>query len=227
MLDKLSLHTEYSGFEFNKVYKNTKLYKFLNNDLKHYDFEYKLGLNIDTEQFNPMNKCSKGGLYFCEESDNYMHCTSYGSKLALIEIPNDARVYIEDHKFKADRLIIKKIIDFKNIDDKFWIDIVPKNGWALKYVKKQNEEICILAVQQNGRILEHVKEQTDKICESAVKQTSSAFLFVKNHTDEICKITVQHDDATIVYPTNKQTPYICVNYALRWYNVKVCKETNK
>ena len=105
------IHTELSGTEFNKIYKDTKFYKFLKDDLIHYDFQYQLGLNIDTKPFKPIGRCSEGGLYFCEESKCYAYCNSYGQKIALIEIPNDARIYIENNKFKSDQIIIMGIID--------------------------------------------------------------------------------------------------------------------
>lgn len=47
---------------FNKLYKETKFYKFLNDDLTHHNFQYKIGLNIDIKPFNPTYLCSNGGL---------------------------------------------------------------------------------------------------------------------------------------------------------------------
>ena len=100
------INTELSGAEFNEIYKDKKFYKFLNDDLIHYNFQYGLGLNIDMRPFTPTNRCSKGGLYFCDESNSLCHWKSYGKKLAFIEIPDNARVYVEYFNFKADKLII-------------------------------------------------------------------------------------------------------------------------
>ena len=49
-----------------------------------------------------------------------------------------------------------------------------KYGYALRYVKKQNDEICLEAVKQNGYALKYVKKQNDKICLEAVKQNGDA-----------------------------------------------------
>ena len=64
----LKLYTEYSGAEFNTIYKNKILYIFPNNDLTHNGFKYQLGLNSYDCPFRPISKHSKGGIYFCEES---------------------------------------------------------------------------------------------------------------------------------------------------------------
>ena len=100
---------EITGKLFNELIGETKIYKILNNTLCHYNFQYKEGLNIDTVVFNPTNKCQSGGLYFCEEKFliNYI---SYGIKIATVEILDDARIYVESKKFKADKLILSNII---------------------------------------------------------------------------------------------------------------------
>jgi len=224
------MHTEIAGIEFNKTYKdNTKFYKFLKNDLTHYGFQYKLGLNIDVFPFNPTNECSQRGLYFCAESKCHLFWKRYGTLLAFIEIPNDARVYIEQDKFKSDKIIIKEIIKFEDVSDDFWINILQKdisalyyvknpsislteemcksavkrNGKALCYVHNQTEEICILAVQRDCMALEYVNEQfkTKEICEIAVKQNGNALQFIKeeNQTEEICRLAVTQDCRALRY----------------------------
>ncbi len=147
-------------------------YCYFRNTLCHHNFQYKEGLNIDTCIFNPTKECQTGGLYFCEEIFfiNYIGC---GIKIATVEILDDARVYVESKKFKADKLIISNIIllkDFDKFADPVFCKLaVQQNGLALEYVKEQTEEICKLAVQQKGMALKYVKEQTEEICKLAVK----------------------------------------------------------
>ena len=126
-------YTVVSGKKFNKIYKDIKMYKFLNDDMIHNNFEYQLGLNIDTEDFNPTDTCSKGGLYFCEESKCHLYWNDYGELLAHIGILNDAK--IENHKFKTDKLIINKIESFNDIADNFWDNIIKYDYVAFKYIK--------------------------------------------------------------------------------------------
>jgi hypothetical protein len=133
--------TVLSGSDFKKIFTGP-FYKFLNDNFIHYNFTYKIGLNIDNEQFNPTGGCQKGGLYFCEESKCHMYCLIYGRYLAQINVPDDAKVYIEKDKFKADRLIISTIIHFDNVTDECWINLLQNDSRVLKYVMKQTEELC-------------------------------------------------------------------------------------
>jgi hypothetical protein len=201
IINMLSLYTEYSGEDFNLLCKDKIFYKFLNDNLIHYNFKYELGLNIDVLPFNPTKKCSSGGLYFCEESKIPLYCTMYGTKLAIVEIPDNARIYIEEDKFKTNKIFITKIIDFNSIDEEFWINIIPNNGLVLQYVKNQTAEICKLAVQQNGTALRYVKKQTAssllEICKLAVQQDGMALKYVKEQTPEICKLAVQQNPFAI------------------------------
>ena len=185
----------------------------MNDDLKHFNFTYKKGLNVDTEPFNPTGECSKGGLYFCEESKCRFYFCHYGSKLALVEIPNDSRVYVEEDKFKADKLIIKKIINFCDVDDEFWINILPKKYMILEYIKNPTYELYKLAVQEEGLALKHVKNQTNELCMLAIQQDGMALQYVKNQTNEMCELAVQHNDSqndsALQYVKN-QTYEICI-----------------
>ncbi len=63
-------------------------------------FEYKTGLNIDTNEFNPSGCCTGGGLYFCKLEDLYQF-RSYGDYLTPIIIPKDIPVYQESHTEKC------------------------------------------------------------------------------------------------------------------------------
>lgn len=195
---------ELSGVDFNKIYKGIKFYRFLNNNLTHYGFKYKIGLNVDVYEFNPDGECQIGGLYFCEESKCYLFCTHYGNKVALIEIPDDARVWIENDKFKADKLIVTDIIDFVNMPDTFWINIAPNCGIMLQYVKDLcalTEDTCVSAVKHYGLALEYVIKQTEEICALAVQQNGLALQFVKDQylTKVICILAVQQNSGALKY----------------------------
>jgi hypothetical protein len=95
------------GKQFKKQY-GSKFYKFLAKDLKHYNFKYELGLNVDTNKFNPTNAYSAGGLHFTDKR-SILHFYNYGSMIGEIEIPDDAHVYIKENKYKTDKLEIVKL----------------------------------------------------------------------------------------------------------------------
>lgn len=72
-------------------------YKLTEYNFKSRGFEYKLGLNIDTQPFNPSGCCSGGGLYFCS-LENLYQFESYGNYLTPIVVPYDTPVYKETHE---------------------------------------------------------------------------------------------------------------------------------
>jgi len=208
---------EISGLEFNntckwysEIYKeiyhqnkNIQFYKFLNHNLIHNNFQYKLGLNVDIVPFNPSGMCESGGLYFCEEAMCHHHWRGYdGKKVAIIEIPDDARVYEDGNKFKADKLIITEIIDFCDMPDDFWINILHKDYKALEYVKNQTDELCTLAIMQNGSAIQFVKNQTKELCELAINKDGTSLQYVRDQTDELCRSVVQKEGFRIQYVKN-------------------------
>jgi len=52
---------------------------------------------------------------------------------------------------------------------------------ALKFVKKQTEEICLAAIKQESWALQFVKDQTEKICLAAIKRDREALEFVNKN----------------------------------------------
>jgi hypothetical protein len=135
--------TEYTGEQFNKIVNDNALIlvKVLNDKETLRGFRFNEGLNIDTNEFNPNGKCEKGGLYFTDCRYLIEFYENYGKIIRLIEIPNDARVYIENKKYKADKIILNEkftIIEefYKNYvnSKEIYLKIVKTNGMALKYV---------------------------------------------------------------------------------------------
>ena len=131
-----------SGSEFKLKYPNTDFYKLTNEDENHNEFQFKDGLNIDSNTFNPTGSCTKGGLYFTEH-DKIGLWIIYNRQnmkyIRKVEILDDSKVYIEENKFKADKFILRERIlleDFASWnDDEFCKIAVEKNVFALKYVK--------------------------------------------------------------------------------------------
>lgn len=102
-------HTVCSGEKFNKLYKDISFVKLTNSNECHNGFRFKDGLNIDTVDFNPIEECRPGGIYFCFRED-YERWTKYGCSqmfyIREVSIPDDAQVYCEENKFKADKIIL-------------------------------------------------------------------------------------------------------------------------
>lgn len=187
-----------SGIEFNKMYNGKRFYKFIDKNLN-YGLKYKEGLNIESGMINPSDSCVPDSLYFCAENDCHKFWKDYDEAyISEITISDDTKVYVECEKFKADKLILNKIMEFCDMPDDFWMEILCYDCAALKYIKLDNvcyEEICEQVVRHDGYALEHVKKQTEKICTFAVKTNGMALEFVmpEYQTEEIYKLAVQEN----------------------------------
>ncbi len=94
-------------------------YKILRQDLTHNGFVYQLGLNVDTQPFQPNAHCS-GGLYF-SDLEHIVWYLDYGDLVARVAVPPEAR-WIQEApgQFKADRIILIDLQPWKDWD--LWND---------------------------------------------------------------------------------------------------------
>lgn len=84
-------------------------YKILNEQENHNGFQFKTGLNVDTNKFNPSWDCQPGGIYFSREDILAFIC--WGPWLRKVTIPKDAQVYKNPgspKKWKADKIILSE-----------------------------------------------------------------------------------------------------------------------
>jgi len=173
----------------------TQYWKVLRADLKHYGFQYREGLNIDTVHFNPSGECLPGGLYYTD-TYNIPFFFHYGTKIARVTIPKGTRVHHEGNKSKADRLILSDIVDIKDWcmwkDYKVCLNAVKLDFSCsvLRYVKYRDmsvdeyTEICLEAVRVHGMMLclvngRFAKHRYYDICVEAVKRNTDALMFAR------------------------------------------------
>ena len=199
----MEIHTVLTGKEFNALHADKKFYKVLKNSLCHFGFIYNEGLNVDTQPFNPSSTCSKGGLYFCEEEHLPLYLFSYGSICATVSIPEDALVYKEDTKYKANKLILHNIQLISELP--LWLDatvtkkIVQQNGIAIMYIKEPSEEVRRLAVQRNGCTIMYIKKPSEEVCRLAVQENGLAIMYIKEPSEEVRRLAVQKNGYAIKY----------------------------
>lgn len=169
--------------------------KILKANMKHNDFQYSEGLNIDTKKFNPTGTCQPGGLYFCKLQDMPRYL-EYGVLIADVEIPTDAKVYEEEHKLKADQLILKNIIPLN--DHECWLDAefcklaATIDSNALKYIKNRSKLPFTISILQ--KLMKQLSEYKKKFYYAS---TPANFNFI-----ELKNLTIS---ATFAYPTDYKT----------------------
>lgn len=78
--NKLS-NIELLGKEFNEKFNSFGFAKYLTRDLVHYNYKYKLGLNIDTQEFNHKLCCN--GLHFTD-ANLISNFSAYGNNIGII-----------------------------------------------------------------------------------------------------------------------------------------------
>ena len=227
-------HT-YSGKEFNEwaIQTNKVFVKQLNAEENKFGFHYEDGENVDFLEFNPSGSGEAGGLYLSEFRTFYSFDNPFNRSVFLrqVVISDDALVYIDNDKFKANKIFLKEkyfveqhplwilreadsleiikrdpyYLDFiVNQSSKIAFEVVKYFGMNLLFIKEQCHEICLEAVKQNGNALQFVKEQSLEICLEAVKQNGNALQFVKEQTDEICLAAVRQNGNALEY-VKKQT----------------------
>ena len=90
------------------THKNGKpktFYKITNKYENHNQFQYKTGLNILKQKFEPNLDCGPGGLYFAEKIDILDWC-NLGENIREVQIPVTAKLCKLSKKYKADRIIL-------------------------------------------------------------------------------------------------------------------------
>jgi len=84
-------------------------YKILNENECHHKLQYKFGLNIDRQKFNPSGDCTPGGIYFSRE--DIFTFLDWGPWIRKVTLPEDAQIYEnpgKPKKWKADKVILGK-----------------------------------------------------------------------------------------------------------------------
>lgn len=154
-----------NGFDFKQQYGH-RFYKFIKHDMTHHQFTYKLGLNVDTIPFNPKGTCKAGGLYFTDFA-NLTCFQIFGSQIGIIEIPDDAQVYVEHQKFKANKFILHELIDVNNEGDLKNLINIESDFRSADYEYKTVQNIntnyqtkfSILCKQMLSKTFEKVRQQ--------------------------------------------------------------------
>lgn len=196
---------------FQKFFENFEMFfKVLNSTLRHNNFSYQLGLNIDSKLFN--DKECQNGLHF-SSLEHLPLWLKYGDKLAFISIPVDSRVIHFKNKSKADKIFINEIINLEDWkmweNEEFCMRAIEDYWWALEYIKNQTEEMCIKAVKKDGYVLKYVQNQTETVVLEGMKQNGIALKYVRNQTEAICLQAVKQNGMALQHVIN-QTPEICL-----------------
>lgn len=136
-----------------KDLKGEILCKVISEDMAMHGFQYKMGMNTDVKPLATTGSC-KAGLHFCLVEDVYRYL-NYGSKLALVSIPDDEDVYVDDNKFRTHKLEIKKIMKFSEAETWMYLyengaDITADDNYAIRIAAYDGYLEVVKYLHQNG-----------------------------------------------------------------------------
>jgi len=215
--------------------KGKKLYKFLEISMKHHDMIYKEGENIDVLPFVPVGECSKGGLYFFDESiTDELLVKIYLSSfyIADVIIDDDEPVWKESNgKYKTHKITLTNIrnkIKFELNDNviKLICEGTEKNVefgtfYKIFYGKEQTKELIkyVMSIKNVGCYLYKFVENIDediffdliKIKNDCCKE--DFIYWIKNTFEKLMKISSNPEELLIRYYEN-----ISEKYAIKFDN---------
>jgi hypothetical protein len=247
-------HIDYFYFEKDNEYYTAakadipvseRFIKLLRKDEIHNNFQYKTGLNVDSQPWCPDEDCAPGGIYFCRLKylPKWIHLYDDITWCRWVTIPTDAEVKdsIDLLTVKANKVILSDRIHIIDIIYKYFDTVNPTmlnpiaapfidpfdpkciesvrndtSGTVFRTIMHQTPELCIEAVNCDWTLLEYVWEQTPEICMEAIKKSGSALKYVRAKTQKLCAAAVEKTPFAIQYvPTQFKTFELCMSAASR------------
>ena len=159
------------------MFRTTQYFRLTNEEERHRGFQYKDGLNVDTNKFHPYGQCKQGGLYFFSREeiwkyDNYVPIVHIVHWVREVTVPDDAKVHLEDGKRKADRFVLgprQRFDPYTFFSDNFTYDeklkAVKKKGHSIQWVVySATDEMKLEALKQDGDSIQYfVDSATDEM----------------------------------------------------------------
>ncbi len=97
-------------------------FKIFNEEDNHHGFQYKDGLNVDTNPFDAHGSCVPGGLYFTT-IDYICDFFKYGDYIRVVEVPEDAQMVQDpsNYKWRADKLFLHPRKALSDVETWKWL----------------------------------------------------------------------------------------------------------
>jgi hypothetical protein len=212
--------TEISVPTLHKHFGKT-FYKLSDESDGRFGVQYAEGLNVDPKPFIPAGNAQGGGLYFFTDVQliflkyNWFipFKVKYIRSVTFDGEASDARIWVEDRKFKANKCNYGPRTEYSNraTDYVNWnsydscIRAVSEDTYpcVLKFVPKEiiDYELCKLTMQKHPRSYKYIPEeyQTDEINRLAIISDPSQIRFCINPDSELCKLAVSKDPKVAKY----------------------------
>ena len=132
-----------------------KYYKILDEEENHYGFQYRTGLNVDTNEFDPLPAC-RGGMFYA--SRDILAFLYYGCWLREVTIPDGVDVVEvnsgNSQKFKSPSIILgeRELIDIEVIERLIneGADVTAKNNEAVRWASDNGHTDVVTLLIEHG-----------------------------------------------------------------------------
>lgn len=179
--------------------------KIIGNNTK--NFNYKLGINVNDEEFVADGKCLGNGLYFTDQSliHNYID-GCYGDSIAHIKLLDNENIWIENAKCKTNKFEITKIEKIEdyinnlseekklklvksdcdsirfitNPSEQLQLEAVKNKYWSIFWIKNPTEQVQLKAVEQNFMAIKNINFPSEKVQLLAIKKSNRAYCYIHN-----------------------------------------------
>lgn len=228
------LRREMSGAKFKKRFPNLSknLVKLTNETEIQNEFQYKTGLNVDNNVFDPLRHGwylnSGHGMYITDIDNTPILLGDRDRNFKIkyyryVTLPDDCRIYGEGPKFKVNKIILSERINISELPYLMWSDLnrclclraVKKNSDIMMYIRnisEMNETDKIAIVQQDGLAIEYLLNYgvSEEVQKAAVEENGGALWYLLNKgisvSEEVQIAAVRQNSDVIKYLLEKDIP---------------------
>ena len=176
--------------------------KFFPEDLTCNGFKYKLGLNVDTNIFDPNPSCSACGLYYTD-IENMAEYSYYGPILGFITIPDNVPIVnVDGTKYKSPEIFITRLIKFSDWINDYTLDLVEKSHITdptlrLRTIENPTEADQLATVKRHGGSIEYIADPSEVVQLAAVKQNGLYIKYIDDPRESVKLAAVNKDGRSI------------------------------
>mgnify|MGYP005924138799 CR=1 FL=1 len=131
---------------------------------------------------------------FKDASDKEIDCDEFAKENSQLKSFYDKIIPMEYYKFWS--------LHNKLPTEAEQLAAVRKNGYVIKIIKKQSEQIQLAAVKQNGYAIKYIDNPSEEVQLAAVRKYGYAINYIKNPSEEVQLAAVERNGYAIQYIKN-------------------------
>ena len=196
-----------------------ELYKILKPNMKHFNYQWREGVNIDVLPWNPSGSCEPGGLYFTtiDQLHNYAQNPYAQCWVGRVTLDDNEEVWQEQGKWKAHRVFLEEPVRVKDLPDRLKYEFLASSWGILNDHAYSNDPHTQTAnwinlAKNNKHVMLHLTRRDRPLIKQIVAQHPQRLKYVlkKVQTHAICMVSVERDGLALRYEKVGQTVKMCM-----------------